>query len=66
MKEYNVRRHYETKHQTYTGAKREENVKQMAASLQAFLRDNKRQENATIASYKVAQLIAPQEIFIRW
>ena len=36
MKEYYVRRHYGTKHQTftsYTGAEREEKVKQMTASL---------------------------------
>lgn len=65
MKDYNVRRHYETKHQTYTsytGAEQEQKVKQMAASLvaqqQYFFRANKTQENATIASYKVAQLIA--------
>lgn len=38
MKEYNVRRHYETKHQSYasyTGAERAQKFKQMAASLQA-------------------------------
>lgn len=37
MKEYNVHRHYETKHQSYTsytGAERTQKVKQMAASLQ--------------------------------
>lgn len=65
MKEYNVRRHYETKHQSYTsytGAERTQKVKQMAASLQAqqqfFFRANKIQENATTASYEVAKLIA--------
>lgn len=65
MKEYNVRRHYETKHQSYasyTGAERAQKFKQMAASLQAqqqfFFRANKIQENATAASYEVAQLIA--------
>ncbi|XP_030613825.1 general transcription factor II-I repeat domain-containing protein 2 [Archocentrus centrarchus] len=65
MKEYNLRRHYETKHQTYasyTGAEREHKVKQMAASLlaqqQYFFRANKAQENATVASYEIAQLIA--------
>ena len=49
MKDYNVRRHYETKHQTYTsytGAEREEKVKQMEASLlpqqQCFLHTNKK------------------------
>nr|XP_032814298.1 general transcription factor II-I repeat domain-containing protein 2-like [Petromyzon marinus] len=64
MKEYNVRRHYETKQQTftsYTGAERREKVKQMAASLltqqQVFFRAHKAQENATISSYEVAQLI---------
>ena len=38
MKEYNVRRHHEAKHQSYTsytGAERTQKVKQMAASLQA-------------------------------
>ncbi|KAF4071849.1 hypothetical protein AMELA_G00267610 [Ameiurus melas] len=57
MKEYNVRWHYETKHQSYTsytGAERTQKVKQMADSLQA----NKIQENATTASYEVAKLIA--------
>ncbi|XP_067945214.1 general transcription factor II-I repeat domain-containing protein 2B-like [Watersipora subatra] len=37
MKEYNVRRHYETKHQayaSYTGAEREQKVNQMVAKLQ--------------------------------
>ncbi|XP_067933366.1 general transcription factor II-I repeat domain-containing protein 2-like [Watersipora subatra] len=65
MKEYNVRRHYETKHQayaSYTGAEREQKVKQMVAKLQGqqqyFLRAQKVQEKATIASYEVAQLIA--------
>ncbi|XP_065811264.1 general transcription factor II-I repeat domain-containing protein 2-like [Labrus bergylta] len=65
MKEYNVHRHYETKHQSYTsytGAERTQKVKQMAASLQAqqqfFFRTNKIQENATTASYEVAKLIA--------
>ena len=36
IKEYNVRRHHETKHQTftsYTGTERKEKVKQMTASL---------------------------------
>ena len=68
MKKYNVRRHYETKHQTYTsytGAEREEKVKQMTASLlaqqQYFVCANKTQENATIASYEVAQLIQPRQ-----
>uniref|UniRef100_A0AAR2IMY0 SPIN-DOC-like zinc-finger domain-containing protein n=1 Tax=Pygocentrus nattereri TaxID=42514 RepID=A0AAR2IMY0_PYGNA len=56
MKEYkyNVRRHYETKHQayaSYTGAEREQKGKQMVAVLQV-------QEKATIASYEDAQLIA--------
>ena len=51
--EYNVRRHYETKH---PGAERAEKAKEMAASLrtqqQYFFRDtsNKIQEYATIAS----------------
>ncbi|KAK2856688.1 hypothetical protein Q5P01_005423 [Channa striata] len=49
MKEYNVRRHYETKHQSYasyTGAERAQKFKQMAASRQA-------QQH-----YEVAQLTA--------
>lgn len=65
MKEYNVRRHYETKHQTYmsyTGVEREQKVKQMTTILlaqqQYFSCAKKTQENATIASYEVAQLIA--------
>ena len=64
MKEYNVRRYYETKHQTftsYTSAEREK-VKQITASLltqqQFFFSVNKAQENATIDRYEVAQLIA--------
>lgn len=65
MKDYNVRRHYETKHQSYTsytGMERERKVKQMTASLlaqqQHFFRANKLQENSTVASYAVSQLIA--------
>ena len=65
VKEYNVQRHFETKHKKYescTGAEREQKVKQMTATLQAqqncFLRANKAQESATVASYEVAQLIA--------
>ena len=65
MKEYNVSRHYDTKHQSYksyTGAERTLKIKQMAASLQTqqqlFFRTNKIQENATTASYEVAKLIA--------
>lgn len=63
--EYNVRRHYKTKHQTYvsyTGVEREQKVKQMTTILlaqqQYFSCARKTQENATIASYEVAQLIA--------
>ncbi|XP_067391997.1 general transcription factor II-I repeat domain-containing protein 2-like [Emydura macquarii macquarii] len=68
MKEYNVRQHYETKHQTYmsyTGVEREQKVKQMTTILlaqqQYFSCAKKTQENATIASYEVAQLIAQHE-----
>lgn len=64
MKEYNVR-HYGTKHQayvSYTGAEREQKVKQMVAILQGqqqyFSHAQKVPEKATIASYEVAQLIA--------
>ncbi len=38
MKEYNIKRHYETKHQSfksYTGAKRDQKVKQLSAALLA-------------------------------
>ena len=55
----------ETKHQTYTsytGAEREEEVKQIEASLlaqqQCFLHSNKIQETTTLVSYKLAELIA--------
>ena len=55
VKEYNVKRHFKTKHKKYescTGAEREQKVKQMAATLQGqqkcFLRANKAQENATV------------------
>uniref|UniRef100_A0A671DNN0 SPIN-DOC-like zinc-finger domain-containing protein n=1 Tax=Rhinolophus ferrumequinum TaxID=59479 RepID=A0A671DNN0_RHIFE len=65
MKEYNVRRHHETKHQTYmsyTGVEREQKVKQMTTILlaqqQYFSCAKKTEENAIIASYEVAQLIA--------
>lgn len=65
MREYNVRRHYGTKRQayaSYTGAEREQKVKQMVAILQGqqqyFFHAQKVQEKATIASYEVAQLIA--------
>lgn len=51
MKDYNVRGHYETKHQTYTsytGAEGEQKVKQMAASLlaqqQYFFRAKKKEK----------------------
>ena len=50
---------------SYTGAEREEKVKQMTASLltqqQFFFHANKAQENATIASYEVAQLVGQHE-----
>ena len=65
VKEHNVKRYFETKHKKYescTGAEREQKVKQMTATLQGqqkcFLRANKAQENATVASYEVAQLLA--------
>lgn len=65
MKECNVKRHYETKHQSfesYTDAERDQKVKQLAAALSAqqqqFFRANKAQENSTLASYEVAHLIA--------
>lgn len=65
MKEYNVRRHYETKHKSfasYTGAERTQKVKELTAGLLAqqrvFFRRNKIQESATAASYDVAMLMA--------
>lgn len=64
MKEYKVRRHYETKRHSntsYTGAERRQKFKQMVANLQTqqfFFRANKTQESATTASYEVAKLIA--------
>ncbi|KAI7790569.1 general transcription factor II-I repeat domain-containing protein 2 [Triplophysa rosa] len=65
MKEYNVKRHYETKHQSfksYTGVERKQKVKPLEATLSAqqqqFFRANKAQENSTLASYEVAHLIA--------
>lgn len=59
--EYNVRRHYETKHPTYTtyaGTKRWQMAASLLAQQQYFVRANKTQENATLASYEVEQLIA--------
>ena len=60
--------YYQTKHKKYgscTGAKREQKVKQMEATLQAqqkcFLCAHKQQENATAASYEVALPIAQHE-----
>lgn len=65
MKEYNVQHHYETKHRayaSYTGAEREQKLKQRLALLQGqqqyLFRAQKVQEKAPIASYEVAQLIA--------
>lgn len=64
MKEYNVKRHYERKHHSfkcYTGAERDQKVKQLAAVLlaqqQQFFHANKAQENSTLASYEVTHLI---------
>ncbi len=65
MKEYNIKRHYETKHQSfksYTGAERDQKVKQLSAALlaqqQHLFRANKAQENSTLASNEVAHLMA--------
>ena len=59
MKEYNVRRHYETKHQayaSYTGAEREQKLKQRVAILrgqqQYFFRAQIVQEKAPIAAMR--------------
>ncbi len=64
MKDYNIRRHYETKHQSYTsytGAERTQKVKQMAASLQAqqqfFFRANKIQETPQQQAMKSLNLL---------
>ncbi len=65
MKEYNIKRHYETKHQSfksYSSAERDQKVKQLSAALLAQQQQkncaNKAQENSTLASYEVAHLIA--------
>lgn len=62
MKEYNVHRHYETKHQSYTLYTGAERTQKMAASLQvqqqSFFNATKLQKKATAASYEVAKLIA--------
>uniref|UniRef100_A0A3B3TV26 SPIN-DOC-like zinc-finger domain-containing protein n=1 Tax=Poecilia latipinna TaxID=48699 RepID=A0A3B3TV26_9TELE len=55
MKEYNVRRHYETKHQSYTSYT---GVEPCKLNSSFFFSANKIQENATTASYEVAKLIA--------
>ncbi len=66
MKGYNIKRHYETKHQSfkaYTGAERDQKVKQLSAALLAQQQQhiclaNKAQDNSTLASYEVAHLMA--------
>nr|XP_057931891.1 general transcription factor II-I repeat domain-containing protein 2 [Doryrhamphus excisus] len=65
FKEFNIKRHYQTKHASYdklTGNERGEKVKQLEAVLTAqqsfFTRVRESNENATKASYEVATLIA--------
>ena len=66
FKDFNVKRHYQTKHaNTYdklTGSDRAEKVKQLQAALasqqQFFTRACESKENITKASYEVAMLIA--------
>lgn len=65
FKEYNIKRHYQTKHANYdklNGNQRGEKVKQLEAVLTAqqrfFTRARESNENATKASYEVATLIA--------
>ncbi|KAF7253900.1 Adenine DNA glycosylase [Varanus komodoensis] len=64
-KEFNIKRHYQTKHVNYnklTGNKHGENLKELEAALTAqqrfFTRACESNENATKASYEVATLIA--------
>ena len=65
FKEFNIRRHYQTKHSNYdnlTGYERSETLKQLEAVLSAqqsfFTTARESHENATKASYDVATLIA--------
>ena len=65
FKEFNIKRHYQTKHANYdklTGDERSEKLKQLEAVLTAqqrfFTRAQESNENATRASYEVATLIA--------
>ena len=65
FKEFNIKRHYQTKHASYdnlTGNVRREKLKQLEAGLTAqqrfFTRASESNENATKASYEVATLIA--------
>ena len=64
-KEYNIKRHYESKHQNYmhiTGEIRKEKINKLKSNLKQqssmFARKNTENENNTIASYQVARLIA--------
>nr|DBA20368.1 TPA: hypothetical protein GDO54_017157 [Pyxicephalus adspersus] len=64
-KEFNIKRHYQTKHSTYdklTGRDRSEKLRQLEAVLMSqerfFTRARESNENATKASYDVAMLIA--------
>lgn len=65
FKEFNIKRHYQTKHANYdklTGNERREKLKQLEAGLTAqqrfFTRASESNENATKACYEVATLIA--------
>ena len=65
FKEFNIKRHYQTKHANYDKLTRDEHrekLKQLEAALTAqqrlFTRACESNENATKASYEVAMLIA--------
>ena len=64
MKEYNVQMRHERNIRpfiSYTGAEPEEQVTASLTQQQFFFNANKAQENATIHTYEVAQLIAQLE-----
>ncbi len=66
LKEYNIRRHYETKHSAafskYNGEERKKKANELLAKLRSeqsgLLRPSSAQESATRASYQISALIA--------
>ncbi len=70
LKEYNIRRHYETKHSAafskYSGEVRKQKANELLAKLRseqsALLRPSSAQESATWASYQISALIAKSGI----